>query len=79
VPGKRLCYGVPRSGSGALESRRCHEVEALGPTRTRYTSRFELDGWLAPVVRALLGRRLEKGFTAMSAGIRTRAESLRAR
>jgi hypothetical protein len=74
-----LCYGVPRSASGALESRRCHEVEALGPTRTRYTSRFELSGWLAPAVRALLGRRLEKGFAAMSAGIVRRAEMRDAR
>ena len=75
LPGRRLCYGVPRNPTGALESRRCHHVEALGPARTRYISRFQLSGWLAPVVRLLLGRRLEKGFTAMSHGIQTRAES----
>jgi uncharacterized protein YndB with AHSA1/START domain len=78
-PGRRLCYGVPRHPTGALESRRCHHVEALGPARSRYTSRFELSGWLAPVVRVLLGRRLALGFTAMSEGIQGRARSLKAR
>ena len=77
VPGKRLCYGLPVSRS--LASRRCHEVEALGPTRARYTSRFQLSGWLAPVVRGLLGNQLRRGFTEMSEGIQKRAESLRAR
>jgi hypothetical protein len=79
VPGRRLCYGLPRNATGALASRRCHEVEALGPARARYTSRFELRGWLAPVVRTLLGSQLRRGFTAMSTGIQARAESLRAR
>ncbi|HVH18202.1 MAG TPA: SRPBCC domain-containing protein [Myxococcota bacterium] len=78
-PGRRLCYGLPAHASGALESRRCHEVEALGPARARYVSRFQLSGWLAPVIRLLLGRRLAAGFTAMSDGIQRRAESMRGR
>ena len=75
VPGRRLCYGVPRNATGALESRRCHHVEALGPARSRYTSRFELEGWMAPVVRALLGGCLRRRFGEMSAAIGTRTES----
>jgi uncharacterized protein YndB with AHSA1/START domain len=75
-PGRRLCYGLPRRGSGALVSRRCHEVEAQGAARTRYVSRFELEGWMEPVVRRLLGGRLAEGFAAMSAAIGQRAESL---
>lgn len=78
VPGRRLCYGVPRQALGALASRRCHEVEPQGAARSRYVSRFELRGWLAPVVSLLLGRRLEAGFAAMSAALKARAESLRA-
>jgi len=77
VPGRRLCYGVPARPLGALASRRCHEVEAQGPTRTRYASRFELSGWMAPVVQLLLGRRLAAGFAAMSEALRGRAEGLR--
>jgi hypothetical protein len=74
VPGRRLCYGVPGQALGALASRRCHELEPLG-ARTRYVSHFELSGWLAPVVRLLLGRRLEAGFAAMSAALKARAEA----
>jgi hypothetical protein len=61
---------------GSLASRRSHEVTALTPDRSRYVSHFELTGWMAPVVEALLGSRLRHGFTAMSGAIKTRAESL---
>ena len=75
-PGRRLCYGLPRRRFGALASRRSHEVQPSGASRTRYVSRFELSGWLAPLVGLLLGRRLAAGFGAMSAAIRARAEAL---
>ena len=77
-PGRLLSYGVAPMPLGMLTSRRSHEVTALGTDRTRYASHFELRGWLAPVVQALLGRRLEDGFAAMSAAIKARAESGRA-
>lgn len=76
VPGRRLCYGLPPRASGALASRRCHEILPLGPARSRYVSRFELSGWLAPLVRLLLGARLRAGFAAMSAAVKARAEAL---
>ncbi|MEO6029318.1 MAG: SRPBCC domain-containing protein [Candidatus Binatia bacterium] len=76
VPGRFLSYGVAPMPLGMLASTRSHEVTALGADRTRYDSRFELRGWLAPVVKALLGGRLAGGFAAMSAGIKTRAEML---
>jgi len=75
-PGRRLCYGLPRTRLGALASRRSHEVAEADDRRARYVSRFELSGWLAPLVSLLLSRRLAAGFAAMSAGIRTRAEAL---
>lgn len=78
VPGTRLCYGVPRDRLGALTSRRCHHLEALPDGRTRYRSHFVLAGWLAPLVAALLGRRLAAGFAAMTAALGRRAETLHA-
>ena len=75
VAGSRLCYGLAPLPLGALASRRCHELEPLGADRTRYRSHFELRGWLAPLVRVLLGARLEQGFGAMSAALAARAES----
>lgn len=73
VPGRRFSYGVAGGASAPIRSRRSHDVEALGPDRTRYTSRFALDGWAAPIVRTLLGGRLRHGFHAMTAAIGERA------
>jgi hypothetical protein len=44
----------------------------------RYVSHFQLSGWLAPLVRFLLGARLQAGFTAMSTALKARAEALSA-
>jgi hypothetical protein len=74
-PGRRLRYGIPGSALGALASSRSHEVTALTADRTEYHSRFELSGWLAPLVSLLLGRRLAAGFEAMSLALQTRAEA----
>ena len=76
VPGKRFAYSMKPMPAGALSSQRSHDVEVAGPALTRYRSYFHLVGWLMPVVRGLLGGRLEAGFEGMSQGIRVRAESL---
>lgn len=76
VPGTRLCYGLDGGRSGAVISRRCHELERLDARRTRYCSRFALSGWAAPLTRVLVGSRLQRGFHGMTAGIRQRAEQL---
>ena len=78
IPGERLCYGLDGGSLGATISRRCHQLEILGPGCTAYRSHFELSGWLAPLVRALLGTRLQRGFHSMTSGIRQRAEKLAA-
>ena len=75
VPGRFLSYGVAPMPLGMLASTRSHEVTALGADRTRYDSRFELRGWLAPIVRTLLAGRLAHGFAAMSNAIKTRSEA----
>lgn len=72
---ERLCYGVPGTRFGAIQSRRCHVLETDGDARTRYASNFELSGWLAPMTVALVGRRIERGFRSMSAALKRRAEA----
>lgn len=74
--GRWLCYGLAPSRLGALASRRSHEVVPAGAARTRYVSHFELSGWLAPLVKWLLGARLRGRFGAMSAALKARAEAL---
>jgi hypothetical protein len=76
VPHDHLCYGLDGGSVGAVVSRRCHELHAIGAERTRYRSHFEMSGWLAPLVRAMLGSRLEHGFRSMTDAIRQRAERL---
>ena len=76
VPAERFCYGVPASRLGHLRSSRCHILRPGNDSQTRYRSEFELAGWLAPLVRLLLGRRMRHGFGAMADGLKKRAEQL---
>jgi len=76
LPGERLCYGLRGGFGGGVASQRCHVVRAAGDAMTEYESRFALGGRLAPVVRALLGKRLERGFSSMTEALVHRAESL---
>lgn len=77
TPGREFSYSMKPAPLGALHSRRSHTVTALGPGRSRYQSHFEIAGWLQPLVRGLLGSKLEQGFAGMTAGIKSRAEQLR--
>lgn len=76
TPGKRFGYSMKPMPLGALSSKRTHEVESVAGGRSLYHSHFELNGWLMPVVRGLLGARLQKGFAGMTVGIQSRAEQL---
>jgi hypothetical protein len=76
LPQQRLCYGVAGIPLNALRSLRYHELHPEGSERTHYCSHFELDGWLAPLTRALLGRLLERGFDAATRALKERAELL---
>lgn len=75
-PGRRFMYRMKPVPLSALSSQRSHDLESLGATRTRYRSYFHLKGWMMPLVRLLLGARLETGFTQMSEGLKQRAEKL---
>jgi hypothetical protein len=77
-PPEVLAYGLAALPLGALRSHRAHELEANGVSCTRYRSHFELDGWLAPLTRGLLGERLEAGFEAASLALKERSETLAA-
>jgi len=76
VPGKRFAYRMKPVPLNTLSSQRSHDIEALGPNRTRYRSYFHLRGWLHPVVVALLGGKLQAGFAGMTAALHQRAEEL---
>lgn len=72
---RRFSYGI-RLPLNALHSDRYHYLEALADGTTHYVSRFELGGWISPLVKLLLGSRLRKGFTHMTDALAERAEHL---
>lgn len=76
VAGRRFAYNMKPVPPGALSSFRSHDLESLGDARSRYHSHFELHGWMMPLVRALMGRHLDNGFTGMTEGVKQRAEQL---
>jgi hypothetical protein len=75
-PKQFFSYRMKPVPPGALSSFRSHKIESLANERVRYHSHFELKGWLMPLVRALMGRKLEAGFTGMTDGVQRRAEQL---
>lgn len=74
--GAGFAYHMKPYPLGALRSHRSHEIRVAGVDRATYRSYFCLEGWLMPLVRALMGRRLEAGFGGMTAGLKQRAEQL---
>ncbi|MEV0293100.1 SRPBCC domain-containing protein [Nocardia sp. NPDC050710] len=79
TPGRELSYSMKPVPLGTLHSLRSHTVTPVNDNRTRYESHFELNGWFHPVVAAVLGTNLRRGFEGMTAGIQRQAEALRTR
>jgi uncharacterized protein YndB with AHSA1/START domain len=76
VPGQRFAYNMKPFPLGALRSLRSHDLTAAGADRTRYRSYFQLDGWMMPLVRGLMGGRIEVGMRGMWEGLQRRSEQL---
>ncbi|MFG1795647.1 SRPBCC family protein [Nocardia sp. NPDC049149] len=75
IEGRELSYAMKAVPLGTLHSLRSHTLTPLDGERTRYASHFELAGWLHPVVVALLGKAMQKGFAGMTEGVQRQAES----
>jgi hypothetical protein len=60
---------------GIFDGEHIHEVESLGPQRTRYVQRERFQGVLVPFVGGML-RDTEHGFQAMNAALKERAEKV---
>lgn len=73
--GEYLSYGI-KLPLRMLRSNREHIVSSDGFGHTVYESRFELAGWLSPLVHILLERPLTRGFFQMSLALKQQAESL---
>jgi uncharacterized protein YndB with AHSA1/START domain len=75
-PGSGFSYSMKPVPLGALRSLRVQTLHAIDDQRTRYVSHFEIAGWLQPLVTAIFGAGMQRGFSGMSEGLKRRAEAL---
>jgi hypothetical protein len=59
---------------GIFDGEHVHELEVLGPQRTRYVQREQFRGLLVPFVGGML-KDTERGFGEMNAALKVRAEA----
>jgi hypothetical protein len=71
--GKELRWLGRLFAPGIFDGEHIHELEELGPGRTRYTQREQFRGVLVRFVKSML-RDTQKGFQAMGEALRQRAE-----
>lgn len=74
--GRGFAYAMKPAPAGLLRSIREQDIADLGDGRSRYTSHFQLDGPLSPLVGLLLGPNLQRGFDGNVDGLVQRAELL---
>lgn len=74
--GRGFSYRMRPLPLGALSSLRVQRIEAIDDDRCQYHTHFELRGWLMPMVRRLLGRELDIGFSGMTQGLKRRSEQM---
>jgi uncharacterized protein YndB with AHSA1/START domain len=75
VPGERLCWGMHMGAAWLVRAERCQWLEALDGDRTRYVTEDRIAGWLTPLVLALYGRSMQRGFEGVAQGLKGRVES----
>lgn len=75
-PGRSFSYSMRPAPLRLLRSVREQTVAPSGPGTCHYASHFQIDGLLVPVVEALLGGGMRRGFDDMTAGLKRRAEEL---
>lgn len=74
--GRGFSYRMKPLPFGALSSLRVQRIEEISDDRCQYHTHFELQGWLMPLVRSLLGRDLDIGFSGMTQGVKRRSEQM---
>ncbi|MFO7561396.1 MAG: SRPBCC domain-containing protein [Enhygromyxa sp.] len=74
APGEELCWGMTIGPAWFFRAQRVQRVEPLGPARCRYVSEDAFAGLFSPVVEALFGGKVQRGFDALGAALRRHAE-----
>jgi hypothetical protein len=72
APGEELAWDMTIGPAWFFRAQRSQRVEPLGPTRSRYVSEDAFAGAFSPVVEALYGAKVQRGFDAMGAALARR-------
>lgn len=75
VPGERICWGMTMGARIVLAAERRQILTPLDAARTRYLSDDRISGMLTPIVMAFWGAAMQRGFDAVAAALKKRAES----
>jgi hypothetical protein len=73
APGEQLCWGMTMGPAWFFRAERVQRVEVLGPARCRYISEDAFAGLFSPVVEALFGPKVQRGFDRMATALARRA------
>ncbi|MBX3271034.1 MAG: SRPBCC domain-containing protein [Sandaracinaceae bacterium] len=75
-PNAKIVWGAEMM-LGLVRAERTQTLEALGPTRTRYRTEDVIEGALSPLVHALMGGSVQRGFEGVARGLREACERAR--
>ncbi|HLT35862.1 MAG TPA: SRPBCC domain-containing protein [Enhygromyxa sp.] len=75
APGEELRWGMTIGPAWFFRAERVQRVEPLGPERCRYVSEDAFAGLFSPIVEALYGAKVQRGFDALGAALKRLAES----
>jgi hypothetical protein len=76
APGEELVWSMTMGPAWFFRAERVQTVEPLGPTRCRYVSEDAFAGLFSPVVEALYGGKVQRGFDALGAALARRAQAV---
>jgi hypothetical protein len=74
VEGEELGWGTVMGAPFLLKANRTQKLVDLGDGRTRYDSVDRFEGLLVPIVMALYGKHVQRGFDETARALKARAE-----
>jgi hypothetical protein len=74
--GHKVCWGIDNLTPALNSGERCQWLEPLPDGRVRYVTEDLIEGTLNPIVLALYGADIDRGFKAVAAALKVRAEQL---
>lgn len=75
VEGQELGWGTTMVHGAVLHANRTQKLIDLGGGRTRYETVDRFEGAIVPLVMALYGRHVQRGFDETAAALKKRAEA----